>query len=551
MMKRLGILLLLLVASFFAEAQVATNIYWVQFTDKDNSPYSIDAPEQYLTQRALDRRARLGIAIDEYDIPVNPHYLEAVAECGAELINPSKWLNGVTVHATSAAVMQAVNALEFVAEVRNCPDFPEAQLAKERWMAQEMKPTVAAQRGSYNLYGDAWVQASQIKVNELHNQGYDGSGIYIAVLDGGFIATDTYGCFDNMREEGRFLGTREFVYGATSVYTQSTHGTSCLSTMAAFLPTEFVGTAPKASYYLLHTEDGDSENIVEEYNWVSGAEFADSLGVDVCSTSLGYISFDMGQWNHPFEHFDGHTAPMSIGAEIAVSRGMICVVAAGNEGDGNCTLGIPSDAEHVLTVGAVNGNGVRASFSSVGPTYDGRIKPDVMALGQGTYVASGWGSMWPYYNGDGTSFATPVMAGAVACLRQALPYASVQEICDAIRQSGDHAANPNKYYGYGIPDFAMALQTLQVEDTFASPTNEIISVYPNPSNGELHVLLRDNCPAELSVFDTMGRHLKSYHFNGLNHTSLEGYLNGLSDGVYFIKAESDHGLQTIKLVLAR
>lgn len=549
-MKKLFTIVFLLVAALVSQAQIATNTYWVQFTDKNDSPYSIDAPEQYLSQRALDRRARLGIAIDEYDLPVNPQYLEAVENCGVELINPSKWLNGVTVYAADTMLMEAVNALDCVAEVRNCPNYPEAQLAKERWMAQEMKPTVASQRGSYNIYGDAWVQVSQIKANELHNMGYDGTGVYIAVLDGGFIATDTYNCFDNMREEGRLLGTRDFVYGSTSVYTQGTHGTSCLSTMAAFLPNEFVGTAPKASYYLIHTEDSDQENIIEEYNWVSGAEHADSLGVDVCSTSLGYIDFDMVAWNHPFEHFDGHTAPMTIGAEIAASRGMICVNAAGNEGDGTCTLGIPADAEHVLTVGAVNESGTRASFSSVGPTYDGRIKPDVMALGQGTYVASGWGSWWPYYNGDGTSFATPVLAGAVACLRQALPNASVQEICDAIRQSGDHVANPNKYYGYGIPDFSRALETLHVEDTFSSP-KEIISVYPNPASGNLHVALKDNCPAELSVFDMMGRHLKSYHFNGLNHTSLESYLNGLSNGIYFIKAESDQGTQTIKLVQAR
>ena len=219
--------------------------------------------------------------------------------------------------------------------------------------------------------------------------GYDGTGVVIAVLDGGFVGTDVHPAFDNMRAEGRLLGVKDFVYGSTSVYSQSSHGTSCLSTMAAYDPNNMVGTAPKASYYLFHTEDGNGENIVEEYNWVSGAELADSLGVDLCTTSLGYIDFDMPQWDHPIEHYDGHTAPMTIGAEIAVSRGMICTNSAGNEYDGYCTLGIPADAEHVITVGAVNDQGERADFSSVGPTYDGRIKPDVMAMGEGTYVASG------------------------------------------------------------------------------------------------------------------------------------------------------------------
>ena len=548
-MKKLTFLLVFLAATMLASAQVATDIYWVQFTDKNNSPYSIDNPEAYLSPRALQRRANLGIGIDEYDIPVNPQYLQAVADCGAQLLNPSKWLNGVSVHVTDPAVIEAINALGFVEVVRNCPNDLKAQEKKERWMANEMKP-VEGSRGFRGYYGGAEDQVTQLKVDQLHEQGFDGTGIVIAILDGGFVGTENHACFDNMREEGRLLGTRDYVYGSTSVYTQSTHGTSCLSTMAAYVPNQMVGTAPKASYYLIHTEDAGTENIIEEYNWVSGAEYADSLGVDVCSTSLGYIGFDMPQWDHPFEHFDGHTAPMTIGAEIAASRGMICMNAASNEGGGVCTLGIPADAEHILTVGAVDGNGQRADFSSVGPTYDGRIKPDVMAMGQGTYVASGDGGWWPYYNGNGTSFSTPVLAGAVACLRQARPYASVQEICDVIRQCGDRADNPDSYYGYGVPDFSQALELLHVEEDSVY-SNEIINVYPNPNQGEMHVVLIEGAKAELTVFDFMGRQLYTYSFNGLNHTSLETYLNTLDSGIYFIKAVSELGNQTLKLIVTK
>ena len=548
-MRKVSFLLLFFVVTMFAQAQVATNIYWVQFTDKANSPYSIDNPEAYLSARALQRRANQGIGIDEYDIPVNPQYLQAVADCGAQLLNPSKWLNGVSVRTTDPAVIEAINALEFVSVVRNCPNDPKAQEIKERWLADEMKP-VEGKRGFRGYYGGAETQVKQLKVDQLHDQGFDGTGIIIAVLDGGFVGTEEQSCFDNMREEGRLLGVRDFVYGSTSVYTQSTHGTSCLSTMAAYDPNNMVGTAPKASYYLIHTEDGEGENIIEEYNWVSGAEYADSLGVDVCSTSLGYIGFDMTQWDHPFEHFDGKTAPMTIGAEIAASRGMICVNAAGNEGGGTCTLGIPADAEHILTIGAANGNGVRADFSSVGPTYDGRIKPDVMAMGEGTYVASGYGSWWPYYNGNGTSFATPVLAGAVACLRQARPYSSVQEICDVIRQCGDRADNPDSYNGYGIPDFSQALELLHVDEN-PMQAKEIINVYPNPTQGEVHVSLIEGARAMVTVYDFMGRSLYTYDFNGLNHTSLEQYLNTLNSGVYFINAVSETGNQTLKLVIAK
>ena len=548
-MRKLSFLLMFLVVTMFAHAQVATNIYWVQFTDKEGSPYSIDNPEAYLSPRALQRRANLNIAIDEYDLPVNPQYLQAVADCGAEIINPSKWLNGVSVHVTDPSVIEAINALDCVMTVRNCPNDLKAQEQKERWLANEMKPA-ASTRSSKGFYGGAEDQVKQLNVDVLHDMGFDGTGVIIAVLDGGFEGAENTSCFDNMREEGRLLGTRDFVYGSNSVYTQSTHGTSCLSTMGAYDPNNMVGTAYKASYYLIHTEDGDSENIIEEYNWVSGAEYADSLGVDVCSTSLGYITFDMSQWDHPYQHYDGKTAPMSIGAEIAASRGMICMNAAGNEGDGNCTLGIPADAEHIVTVGAVNAAGDRASFSSVGPTYDGRIKPDVMAMGEGTYVASGYGSWWPYYNGNGTSFATPVLAGAVACLRQARPYSSVQEICDALRACGNRADNPDSKYGYGIPDFSQALELLKVEEHSVA-ANEIINVYPNPSQGEVKVALKEGAKADVTVYDITGRQLYTYTFNGLNHTTLENYLNTLGTGVYFINAVSELGSQTVKLVVTK
>lgn len=545
-MRKLSFLISLLICTVIAQAQIASNIYWVQFTDKANSPYSIDNPEAFLSQRALERRARLNIAIDEYDIPVNPQYLQAVEACGAQLLNPSKWLNGVSVYTNSQAVVDAINALEFVEVVRNCPDFPEAQRDKDIWLANEMKGT-AKSEVSRGYYGGAETQVYQLRINELHDMGYNGTGVHIAVLDGGFVGTDIHHAFDNMRDEGRLLGVKDFVYGSTSVYSQSTHGTSCLSTMGAYDPNNMVGTAPKASYYLFHTEDGNGENIVEEYNWVSGAELADSLGVDVCSTSLGYIDFDMPQWDHPVEHFDGHTAPMTIGAEIAASRGIICTNSAGNEYAGYCTLGIPADAEHIITVGAVDDQGDRADFSSTGPTYDGRIKPDVMAMGEGTYVASGYPGGWygDYYNGNGTSFSNPVLAGAVACLRQARPEASVQEICDALRAAGNNGNSPDNYNGYGIPDFVLALQILDIEEITIGE-NEIFSVYPNPSSDKVQISVKENVNiTDATVYDITGRVM----FSSMNINELENYLNNLDSGIYQVKMDTENGSQTLKVVL--
>ena len=545
-MKKLSLLLMLLICAVFAQAQIATNIYWVKFTDKANSPYSIDNPEEFLSARALERRARLGIELDEYDIPVNPQYLQAVADCGAQLLNPSKWLNGVSVYATSQSVIDAINALEFVEETRNCPNFPEAQRDKEIWLANEMK-MVATDRGVKDYYGGAHTQVYQLNVNQLHDMGYDGEGVYIAVLDGGFVGTDEHSTFDAMRNEGRLLGVRDFVFGSSSVYSQSTHGTSCLSTMAAYDPNNMVGTAPKASYLLIHTEDGNGENIVEEYNWVSGAEYADSLGVDICSTSLGYIDFDMPQWDHYFPDFDGHTAPMTIGAEIAASRGIICMNSAGNEGGGNCTLGIPADAEHILTVGAVDASGQRAYFSSVGPTYDGRIKPDVMAMGEDTYVASGYPGWQLYYTGSGTSFSNPVLAGAVACLRQARPYASVQEICDAVRAAGNNVNNPNNYDGYGIPNFVTALGMLSVGEV-AMGENDIMSVFPNPSKGKVQISIKEGVIVnDITLYDITGKML----YNTMNISEMETTLNNLSSGVYTVNMISDGCSQTLKVVVCK
>ena len=546
-MKKLSLLLIMVVASIVMQAQIATNIYWVQFTDKANSPYSIDRPEEFLAPRSIERRTRLGIKVDEYDLPVNPEYLQAVADCGAQILNPSKWLNGVSIYTDSDAVVNAINSLDFVETVRNCPNNPEAQRDKALWLANETM--VSGKSVIYrDFYGGAHDQVYQIKANELHDMGFDGAGVYVAVLDGGFVGTPDQTCFDNMREEGRLLGIRDYVFGSESVYSQSTHGTSCLSTMAAYDPNNMVGTAPKASYLLIHTENSDSENIVEEYNWVSGAEYADSLGIDVCSTSLGYIDFDMPQWDHPVSHFDGHTAPMTIGAEIAASRGIICTNSAGNEYAGYCTLGIPADAEHIITVGAVDASGYRADFSSTGPTYDGRIKPDVMAMGQATYVATGYPSWQPYYNGSGTSFSNPVLAGAVACLRQAFPDASVQQICDVLRAAGNNTNNPDNNYGYGIPDFKLAYDMLMNSVNEIEMVNSLFSVYPNPAQGEVKILLRnDTYVTNGTIYDMTGRVVVS----STNIDELEAVLNNLESGVYTVKVDSESGSQTLKVVLTK
>ncbi|MGP1446593.1 MAG: S8 family serine peptidase [Candidatus Limimorpha sp.] len=550
-MKRLFSLLLLLSVAFGLQAQISHDAdgtkYWVQFTDKNNSPYSIDYPEVYLSERALQRRANQGIAIDMFDIPVNPQYLQAVAATGATLIHPSKWLNGVTILTESQEVLDAIRALDFVESLRYCPNNPKAPEWKEPDFERNYRALdEVASRG---YYGRAYTQINQLNGIPLHDSGFRGEGMVIAVLDGGFEGADTHPAFNNMREEGRLLGTRSYVNPGQSVYQGSGHGTSCLSTMAGYVPQEYVGTAPKASYYLLHTENTRGENLIEEYNWVSAAEYADSLGVDVCSTSLGYVDFDDGTWNYTHDDLDGHTAPMSIGAGIACSRGMLCVNSAGNDGDSGVFpwIGIPADVEDVLTIGAVDGDGVRAGFSSIGPTADERIKPDVMAMGAGTYVAEPSGG---YRSGNGTSYSCPVTAGMVACLWQSHPMATAAEIREAVRKASNRHDNPDIYYGHGIPDFYKALDLMPVID-YPTDTKELIDVYPNPAKGNVRVKMKEGVEADITVIDCWGRCLYAYHFNGLNHTTLENRLNELSAGVYFLTACSQRGNQTLKLVVLR
>ena len=334
-MRRLFVLMtLLLMIGVTAYPQIAPNRYWVQFTDKNNTPYSIDRPEEFLSERSIQRRVKYGIALDEKDIPVNPSYIKAVENAGATILNPSKWLNGVTIEANNNSVLDAIEKLPFVKKTRVLQDEPLKQLIKNESFIYEMKPeAIVEMKVSRGYYGSAHTQIELLNGVALHNKGYRGEGVWIGICDSGYQGADVHNAFQNMRDENRLLGTKDFVYKNGIVYSDDHHGTACLGLMAACIPNVYVGTAPKASYFLCRTENINSENIIEEYNWVSAAEYMDSLGIDMISTSLGYIGFDDQGASHDYEDFDGKTCIITIGSEIASSRGILCVAAAGNEGD--------------------------------------------------------------------------------------------------------------------------------------------------------------------------------------------------------------------------
>lgn len=546
-MRRLFVLITLLLIVGVAYSQIAPDRYWVQFTDKNNTPYSIDRPEEFLSERSIQRRIKYGVALDEKDIPVNPSYIEAVENAGATILNPSKWLNGVTIETNSESVLNAIEKLPFVKKTRALHDEPLKQMIKNESFMNEMNAeSVVDMDVVRGHYGKAQTQIELLNGIALHDMGYQGEGMWIGICDSGYEGADVHDIFQNMRDENRLLGTKDFVYKNGIVYSDDHHGTACLGLMAGYMPGTYVGTAPKASYFLCRTENINSENIIEEYNWVSAAEYMDSIGIDMISTSLGYISFDNPEASHAYSDFDGKTCIITIGAEIASSRGILCVAAAGNEGDNDFPyVGGPGDGKNVLTVGGVKADGTRAGFSSIGPTYDGRIKPDVMSFAYAVTVASPGNN---FYEGNGTSFAAPSLAGMLACYWQARRDAPEGKIREVIKKSSNNYSSPNNEYGYGIPDFEKALDMLNLENCDIFDEKPLFYVYPNPSNGMVNFNLNYDVNVIVQVFDMLGKMVYIFDNHNGDFAELNAFLSNLDEGVYMIKALGDKNIFTTKLV---
>lgn len=537
-----------------AFSQIAPNKYYVQFTDKANSPYTLDEPLAFLTQRALDRREKQQIALVENDLPVNPQYLEQVAAAGATLLFPTKWLNGVTVSTTSQQVLDAIAALPFVQGVRSLPEEPLKQVIKEKtFFAAEAVGDVYApktsplkQTGSFN-YGNGFTQINQINGIPLHDAGFRGQGMVIAILDGGFTDVQTHVAFDSLWLNNQILGNKDFTNPGGNVFSESSHGTSVLSTIGANVPGQLIGTAPKASFWLLRSESVSSEHLIEEYNWVSAAEFADSVGVDIINSSLGYIDFDFPQWTHTYPDMDGTTCVATIGADIASDKGILVVNSAGNSGGDSFFpyIGSPADGFKVFSIGAVDGTGARASFSSIGPTYDGRIKPDVMAMGQGTALANGNNN---FTYGNGTSFSSPVMAGMTACLWQSNPNFTNTSIREAIKMSGSNATQPNSTFGYGIPDFYQANSFLTSIDTGEQRETNLLKVAPNPFQTVERIQVFSQKPCLVRIFNSNARLVGEIAVANYQTNALRQVLNNLKAGFYTLSINTDDEVQIQKLI---
>lgn len=557
-MRNLLLLLLFIFLTQSGIGQVAPDKYYVKFTDKNNSPWSIDNPEEFLTDRAIERRARYSIPVTNQDLPVNPAYLQGVADAGANLINPTKWLNGVTIYTTEQSVLDAIAALPYVQGVfmltsdkKNAkdPDFEKPFFANESIVKAGNEKLGSSTRDID--YGNSFNQIEMINGIELHEQGFLGQGMVIAVLDAGFIATNTLPIFDSLWANDQILGTKDFVSHSGNVFDHHPHGTSVLSTMGGYHSGELVGTAPKADYWLLRSEDGATEYLIEEYNWISAAEFADSVGADVINSSLGYTEFDDPAHNHTYNDMDGNTAPITIGADIAASKGILVVNSAGNSGGSSWHyIGAPADGDSVFTIGAVEPDGTIAGFSSRGPTSDGRIKPDIVAQGAPAYVASAWGG---YGWGNGTSFSSPIAAGMSACLWQANQSLNNMEIIEAIKQFASYANgdDPNNDYGWGIPDYYQSYYFVtSIKDSNAGFEGLIIR--PNPLTENTLYFETGNLDDILSmqIIDQSGRVIKEYNEilnRSVRISRIEG-LDGLPAGIYFLRITQRDATLTGKFI---
>lgn len=451
------------------QAQVKHDVFMLSLSDKNDSPYSVFHPQEFLSMNAIDRRTVQDISIDERDLPVNPEYIARIESLGAKVIHRSKWLNAVSVFITDSSIIEKLKDLPFVLDIMALG----VNRSPKEAVFQEHFPYEKYKEGD-NYYGATLNQVAMLAGHVLHSMGHEGQGKKVAIFDGGFSSVYRMPAFDSLFANNRILGTRDFVEGDEFVYEASSHGTQVLSCMAANLPYLLMGTAPGASYYLFKTEDVGSEFKIEEFNWVAAAEYADSLGIDIINSSLGYTTFNDETMNYSYKDLNGKTGICSRGADIAVEKGMLVVNSAGNEGDGSWKyIGTPADGINVISVGAVKSNGSRASFSSYGPTPDGRIKPNVSAQGSRAIVAGMKG--YAVTSTDGTSFSSPIMAGMVTTLWSAFPDKTNWEIKDAIEASGNQSTKPDSSLGFGIPDFFRAYVYLMEAGMAISGTGDVFS----------------------------------------------------------------------------
>ena len=552
------LILVLGIQGLFAQSpssgQEVTKV-WVFFKDKGtHHDHLLQKPTALLSERALQRRLKVLPAdalIDERDLPVNADYVQALSAHVSKIRVQSRWLNAVSVE-TDPVHIERIQALPFVEKIQ-----PVQAYRRERpdeGPVIRHTPASLPKTGVDLDYGVSATQLNQINVPALHQMGYYGQGVIIAMLDDGFNLLNYHITFDSLD----VLDTWDFINDDASVddsgleASEGWHGTKTLSTIAGYTPGQLIGPAFKASFLLAKTEVNSSETPIEEDYWVAGLEWAEGKGADIASSSLGYIDW------YTWEDMDGETAVTTIAADLAVERGVIVVNSAGNEGYNELrnTLIAPADGKKVIAAGAVTSSSIRSSFSSVGPTVDGRIKPDVAAMGSSVYVASSVDSLGFGYS-SGTSFSCPLTSGAIALLLSAYPELTPSQVYEAITSTASQAENPDNLLGYGIIDIEAAYYTLDSsylewkKKTLLPGFIYLEQNYPNPFNPKTTIayFLDNTADVTINIYDLQGRLVQSFAQGLRNrivrHTFTHEF-NDLASGVYIYQVavwETETGIR--------
>ncbi len=536
----------------------------VYFKDKSGTAFSINRPLEFLTQKAIDRRNKQGISITQQDLPVNSTYISQLKNLGADVPHAIKWFNAAIVKADEAT-FAAIQNLPFVDKINRVATYSDkdriAKLAAtcdiqnpvvEEELCQEFDVNeildindVQENEENFN-YGNSLAQIQMLGVDKMHEQGFLGKGIHIAVLDGGFINANSLSAFAHADIPYVF----DVVGNGQNVYQSSAHGTLVLSAMVSKAEGQIIGTAPEATYYLFRTEDVRREMPIEEAFWVVGAEKADSLGVDIIQSSLGYSDFDNSIYDYTREDLDGKTALISRAAEIATQKGIVVITSAGNSGNSAWQkISFPSDAPSVLAVGAVNSNEEISNFSSLGNTADGRIKPDVMAMGVNTVL---WSERDRVTSGNGTSYAAPLIAGLIAGFMEKNPNLTQKQILFAIRRAGNNYATPNEQYGYGVPTFERLEQIELVlgQNEDLTKQDAQIRIFPNPVASSLNIeidekLFITNPSLTLQIYNLQGQMVLK---DILHSNKQEIQFPTAPKGLYIIRIEGQNYQGTIKML---
>ena len=479
-MKNLFAVLFVL-AVFTSNVNAQFTRYIVRLKNKDGTPYTFANPQAYLSPRAIERRVRYNITMDSTDLPVNPSYITQIrGVANVSVLNVSKWMNAVTIQTTDPNAISTINSFSFVqsttgiaAKVSNSNPVTDPFAKFETDVEPIDNSLFRTQRitSDYFNYGTNSFKEIHLHNGEfLHNIGLRGQDMQIAMLDNGFnnYTSPNFHAFDSVNANNQVLGSWDFVAREQNVSNDGSHGMSCFSIIAANIPGQFIGKAPKASFWLFQTEDNTGEYPIEEFNWSCGAERADSSGADIISSSLGYTTFDNASLSHTYADLNGNTTIAAIAADLAAKKGLLVFIANGNSGNSAWHyLTSPADADSVLAVGAVSTSGVVASFSSYGPSSDGQVKPDVASVGVAAMLQTSAGTIG---TGGGTSFACPNMAGLGTCLWQGFPEFNNMKIRSVLWQAGSNSNNPNDRIGYGIPDMKTAFGILLKDFSTASAT---------------------------------------------------------------------------------